>query len=349
MSDLRSRLLKNSTVSHTAVISESKFFTSKSVTKTDLPILNIAFSGKPSGGFSSGLIQIAGESRTFKSNLGLFCVRSYLKNNKDAVCVFLDSEHGTPPAYLSAFGIDLEQVIHVPLLHVEMLKFELVKQLDGLTRGDKVIFFIDSIGNLASRKELDDALDEKAVADMSRAKQIKSLWRIVTPLLTEKDVTCIAINHTYKTMEMYAKDIVGGGTGNMYSSDTVFIVTRAQEKDATGLTGYKFTINIEKSRYIREKSKFPFIANFETGIDRWSGLLDLAVEFGVVVKPSNGWYTRPTIIDDKKWRAADTNCVEFWKPIFNDTNFVDCISDKYRVGETQLITVDDDLDLQKLV
>lgn len=208
---LLNKLAKASTVKHASVLSDSKFFGSKDMTTTDLPILNLAFSGSLKGGFKSGLTQFAGPSRHFKSNLALFCVKAYMEKYKDAVCLYYDSEFGSPPAYLEAFGIDLSRVLHTPVIHVEQLKFDLVAQLDNIERGDKVIIFIDSIGNLASKKETEDALEQKSVADMSRAKAIKSLFRIVTPQLTVKDLTCIAINHTIQTMEMFSKTVVTGG------------------------------------------------------------------------------------------------------------------------------------------
>ena len=211
MSNLLSKLAKASTVKHASVLSDSKFFGEKTQTSTALPILNLAFSGTLDGGFRSGLTQFAGPSRHFKSNLALFCIKAYMDQFPDAICLYYDSEFGSPPAYLAQFGIDLSRVLHTPVIHVEQLKFDVVAQLEAIERGDKVIIFIDSIGNLASKKETEDALDQKSVADMSRAKAIKSLFRIVTPQLTVKDLPCIAINHTIQTIEMFSKTVVTGG------------------------------------------------------------------------------------------------------------------------------------------
>ena len=133
--------------------------------------------------------------------------RSY----KDSICLFYDSEFGITPEYIEANGIDTNRVLHIPIEHLEQLKFDISKRLEEISRGDKVIIFVDSVGNLASKKEVEDALDEKSVADMSRARVMKSLWRIVTPHLTTKDIPCIAVNHTYKEMSMYPKDIMSGG------------------------------------------------------------------------------------------------------------------------------------------
>ena len=87
--------------------------------------------------------------------------------------------------------------------------------MNGLERGDHVMVIIDSVGNLASKKEVDDALEGKSVADMTRAKQMKSLFRMITPHLTIKDIPAVVINHTYKEIGLFPKDIVSGGTGNL--------------------------------------------------------------------------------------------------------------------------------------
>ena len=349
MSNLLSKLAKASTVKHASVLSDSKFFGEKTQTSTALPILNLAFSGTLDGGFRSGLTQFAGPSRHFKSNLALFCIKAYMDQFPDAICLYYDSEFGSPPAYLAQFGIDLSRVLHTPVIHVEQLKFDVVAQLEAIERGDKVIIFIDSIGNLASKKETEDALDQKSVADMSRAKAIKSLFRIVTPQLTVKDLTCIAINHTIQTIEMFSKTVVTGGTGIQYASDNVFIMGRSQEKDGTDLAGYNFTINIDKSRYVREKSKFPLLVTFENGISKYSGLLDLAQELEFVIKPKNGWYTRVLVdektgevMEDRNWRAKDTDCDEFWGPLLTSEAFETACNNRFRLGSVAKIDEEDD-------
>jgi RecA/RadA recombinase len=175
--------------------------------------------------------------------------------------------------------------MHIPIMHIEELKFDIAKRLDEIKRGDKIIIFIDSVGNLASKKEVEDALNEKAVADMTRAKALKSLFRIVTPHLTTKDIPCIVVNHTYMEQGMFPKAIVSGGTGIYYSSNAIWIIGRSQEKGNDGIEGYNFTINIEKSRFVKEKSKMTFQVMFDSGVSKWSGLLDAALESGHVIKP----------------------------------------------------------------
>lgn len=326
---LTERLLSRTTIKQTAMITESKILGGRGYVQTAIPMLNIALSGSPTGGLESGLGILAGPSRHFKSSFALIMVAAYLKKHPDAVCLFYDSEFGTPGAYFASSGVDVDRVVHCPISNIEELKFDVMQQLDEIKREDNIIIVVDSIGNLASKKEVEDAMNEKSVADMTRAKQLKSLFRMVTPHLTTKDIPMVCINHTYETMELYAKTMMSGGTGPYYSANWIFIIGRSQEKDGTELTGYKFTINVEKSRKVRERSKLPIVVEWEKGIRRWSGMLELAVDMGYVIKPKNGWYTRPCVEDDKSWRAADSFEDSFWEPVFTKTDFAYAITAKF--------------------
>ena len=322
------------------ILSQSNFFKPKSTITTQVPIINAAFTGSLKGGVVSGLTVIAGPSKHFKTMLGLIAIKAYMDKYKDAVCIFYDSEFGVTPDYLKANGIDGDRVLHVPVIHVEQLKFDMVKKLQEISKGDHVIIFVDSLGNLASKKEVEDAENEKSVADMSRAKAIKSLFRIITPHFTIKDIPCLVVNHVYEEQGMFAKTIVSGGTGVTYSANTVWIVGRSQEKDGTDLLGYKFTINIEKSRFVKEKSKLAFVVSFKEGINIYSGLLDLAEILGWVKKPSKGWYSRVDVttgeIEDKKFREADTNSKEFWEPMLNNKAFHEAVERKYQLSTVSM-------------
>jgi RecA/RadA recombinase len=339
------KIKKNSSIKESAILSKSKFFTDKDMIPTAVPIINVALSGKLDGGLTPGLTMWAGPSKHFKTAFSLLMAKSYLDKYEDAALLFYDSEFGTPQSYFDSFGIDTERVLHTPLTDIEQLKFDVMQQLTQLERGDRLIIVIDSIGNLASKKEVEDALEGKSVADMSRAKQVKSLFRMVTPHLTMKDIPMIVVNHTYKEIGMFPKDIVGGGTGSYYSADNIFIIGRQQEKEGTEIVGYNFIINVEKSRYVKEKSKIPVSVSFDGGISKWSGLLDLALESKHVVKPSNGWYSKVDedgVVDEKKYRIKDTETKEFWMPILKQKSFRDFIENKYRVAATEIMQGDID-------
>ena len=332
---LLEKLKKNSTIKDSAILAKSKFFTDKDIVPTEVPMVNVALSGQIDGGLTPGLTMWAGPSKHFKTAFSLLMAKSYMDKYPDAVLLFYDSEFGTPIKYFETFDIDMERVLHTPLTDIEQLKFDIMQQLQDVNRGDKLIIILDSIGNLASKKEVDDALEGKSVADMSRAKQVKSLFRMVTPHLTIKDIPMVVVNHTYKEIGMFPKDIVGGGTGSYYSADNIYILGRQQEKDGTEIVGYNFIINVEKSRYVKEKSKIPISVSFEGGINKYSGLLDIALEGNFVTKPANGWYAKVDKktgeIGDKK-RFAETQTAAFMEPLLADTDFKDFVREKYAIA-----------------
>lgn len=342
------RLTKNSKIKSTAPIMSSKVFGAKELATTPVPMVNVALSGEIDGGLAPGLLMIAGPSKHFKSAFALMMAASYQKKYDDAVILFYDSEFGTPPSYFESFGIDMERVVHTPITDVEQLKFDITHQLNNLEKGDRVCIVVDSVGNLASKKEVEDALDEKSVADMTRAKQMKSLFRIVTPHLNLKDIPMVVVNHTYKEIGMFPKDIVSGGTGAYYSADAIWIIGRRQEKEGSEIAGYHFVINIEKSRHVREKSSIPITVTFEGGLSRWSGLLDVALELGYVRKPKNGWYeamdpNTGEVISEKLMRAKEINSSkDFWVKMFKETDLKSAIRDRYVIGGNELMEPEQD-------
>ena len=135
---------------------------------------------------------------------------------------------------------------------------------------------------------------------------------------------------------MYSKAVVSGGTGIYYSADNIFIIGRQQEKDGKDVTGYNFIINVEKSRYVKEKSKIPIEVSWDQGISKWSGLMDMALESGHVIKPKVGWFQRVNMetgeIEDKNYRMSDTYTSTFWIPILMCPKFNEFVEKKYAVA-----------------
>ena len=342
------KLKKNSKVKSTDILSESILFGEKDMIPTDVPMVNVALSGDMDGGLSSGLTVLAGPSKHFKTSFALLMGSAYMKKYPEAVMLFYDSEFGSPQNYFESFGIDTDRVLHTPIQNVEELKFDLVSQLENIERDDKVIIVIDSIGNLASKKELEDALNEKSVADMTRAKALKGLFRMVTPYLTMRNVPLLAVNHTYQEIGLFPKAIVSGGTGIYYSADNIWIIGRRQQKKGTDVTGYHFIINVEKSRFVKEKSKIPVEVTWEGGIATYGGILDVALAGGYVTKPNVGWYARVDKatgeIEDGKVREKDTKTKAFWEPIFKDTDFKEFVKTYYSIGHKPLLEIDLDFE-----
>jgi RecA/RadA recombinase len=334
---LLDRLKKVSTVAETAVFSESTLLHSRDMIPTEIPLLNIALAGAVDGGLSSGVNVIAGPSKHFKSLMALLIAKAYMDKFEDAVMIFVDSEFGTPQSYVKNVGIDPGRILHIPVSTIEQARTELTVQLQEIKRTDKVIFVFDSVGNLASNKETQDAASGKEAADMTRAKVLKSLFRIVTPQLVIKDCPMIVINHTYQTMEMYSKTVMSGGTGIYYSATNIWFMGREQDKDekTKEILGYDFSINIDKSRYVREKSKLKLVVRYDGGVDKYSGIFDLALDSGHIRNVSAQKYVLcdPTTgeVSATDYKRKDLEVPKIMKSICDREDFKAFVKKKFQL------------------
>ncbi len=280
------------------VLGQSDFFETKLMAQTHVPMINVALSGELGGGMSPGPTMFVGESRTFKTNYGLLMVKSYLDSNPEGMCIFFDNEFGAKQKYWEAFGIDLDRVLHVPFKTVEDLKKKITTCLADIERptkkgGDRVIMFIDSISQVASKKEVEDAEEGKDKADMTRAKGLNSFWRIITPELHIKEIPLFAINSYYEDMtNQYAEVIIKGGKQGFLSCDDIWLISRSKVRsaDKKELLGFDFNIRFVKSRYCKEGAMIPITVKYDSGIYKWSGLLDVARLLGFVDMRGKGRY-----------------------------------------------------------
>lgn len=302
---------------------------------TRFPVLNLALSGSFTGGIVPGSHILAGPSKNFKSVFSLLLAKQYMDAYPDSTLLFYDTEYGTPKAYFDSIEIDVDRVLHHPVIDITELQQDLFGKLTVLDPNtERVIVIVDSIGNLASTKEIEDTIAKRSSVDMTRAKSLKAFFRVITPLLNRKGVPLIGISHVYKEQtSMYPKDVVGGGTGPYYSANTIWRIGRQQEKTGSDVSGYNFSIIIDKSRFLREQSKFDFELNYDQGLNRFSGLFPLAVECGLITNPSKGWYEFPDFPDLGKMRQKDIeHSGKIWKRIMETTDFASLVESKYQLG-----------------
>jgi hypothetical protein len=192
----------------------------------DVPMLNVAFSGKMDSGFQSGITIWGGPSKHFKSMYALKMLDTWFLENPDGVCLFFDSEYGITEDYINQYpNINMARVLHTPVTTIEELRHEATKQVENLyetykvdykkapksTERPKVFVLVDSIGQLASNKETEDAKDGKTTVDMTRAKAVKSFFRILTSKVKMLGIPMAVVAHTYQTLEMFSKAVVSGG------------------------------------------------------------------------------------------------------------------------------------------
>lgn len=331
---LRDRILKASTIDLTAILSESTVWDDIESIPTYVPMVNVALSGEFDGGLLPGVLMVAGPPKHFKTLFAMLMIQSFQRKYPEGICLFYDSEFGSPEGYFNSLQIDRNKVIHCPITNIEMFKHDIAVQLEGFKKGDPVFIFVDSLGNVASKKEVEDALKGNEAADMTRAKQIKSVFRIIGPSLTLKGIPLVCVNHSYQTQETYSKEVVSGGRGAYYNGNDIWIIGRKQDKDGKELSGYEYFINVDKSRTIREKSKISVMVSFETGIFKWSGLLEEAIEAGLVTQ-SGAWYQAQGI-EKKVQRKTLEEDDPFWESLIKNEKFKEHIRKKYKLSSGSL-------------
>lgn len=332
MVSLLERLKKNSTIEETALLEQSILWEDKDIIVTPYPALNVALSGRLDGGMGPGLLQIAGASKRFKTKFAIEIAVAFQKMFKDSAILFYDTEFGSPKPYWD--DIERENVLHSPVANLEAMTHDLATQFDGISRKDRVLVIVDSLGNAPSIKEATDALKGGTVpVDMTRAKAIKSMFRIIGPSIGMKNIYMIVINHTYKTLEMYAREVVGGGTGTEYNSNGIWIIGAEKNTEGEGkdkeLLGFDFKIKVEKSRFVRQDKKIPITVSFESGIDKWSGLLVMAQDLGYVIKKPTKPLTYAFINNpDKAWKLSELDDA-FYKQLLEGTDFPLAVQREY--------------------
>ena len=205
----------------------------------------------------------------------------------------------------------------------------------------KILIVIDSWGGLVTSKTVEDATIGKDVSDMTVSKKKNSFARLLTGL----GFTVFVINQVYDSMNQYDPLAIGGGRGIYFASSSI-VLGSSKAKDKTGdeVTGAIVTASTKKSRFAKENSKLKYLINYDGGISPFYGILEDALEGGYVDKPNVGWYTRPCVENDKKWRERDLYSKEFWAPIIANTDFKQYIEKKYTFEHAEINDEDFDWD-----
>jgi hypothetical protein len=185
---------------------------------------------------------------------------------------------------------------------------------------------------------------------MTRARELNSLFRIITPKLMLKKIPMFAINSYYDSMvSQYAEATIKGGKQVFLSSDVVLMVSRSQVKDEDKtLRGWSFNYNAMKSRYVKEKSKFSVTVTYEGGIDKYSGLFELATEGGFLKSEKQGFYmfNIDGFIDGKSMRRKDIeeNHQDFFDALIKNDTFKTYVSSRYALETGDLFKEDAEVD-----
>ena len=251
-------------------------------------IFNALLSGSIHGGIPSNKITaLAGESATGKTFFVLGMVKHFLDSNPDAGVIYFESESALTKSMIEERGIDSERMIIMPVTTVQEFRTQALTVLDKYMEQDeadrKPIFMVlDSLGMLSTTKEVEDTADGKETRDMTRAQVLKAAFRVLTLKLGRAKVPMVITNHTYDVVGAYmpTKEM-GGGSGLKYAASTIVYLSKKKDKEGTEVVGNIIHCKTQKSRLSKENMMVDVRLRYGTGLDKYYGLLDLAVKHGI--------------------------------------------------------------------
>jgi len=315
MNKIAERYLKGTKNKFAYLLKENKFPISEFI-DTGNYALNALISGDPEQGIPSGrIVQLAGEASVGKSYISIDIVKQ--AQIKGYTVLYYDTEGAQNYDQLIERGIDTETFVHIPCDLLKSVQADVLKVLDECEKKDKVLIVIDSIGNLMSMKEYADVRTENDKRDMTKAQEMKSLFRSMAIPAAAKNVPIIAVNHEYQTMELYSKKIQVGGSGPQYNSSIIISMSKSKEIEGAAKTviGSGVRCTSVKNRFGKEKSQIRIVIDYAKGITRHSGLFDVASDVGAITSPKNGWYKIDG--DEKLYRKKEFhNDSPLWEQLF---------------------------------
>ena len=262
-------------------------------TDTGSYILNGLLSGSIYKGLPGNKITaLAGESATGKTFFLLGIIRQFLNDHSDGGVIFFESESAITRTMLDERGIDTERIQMFPVATVEEFR---TQAMNGLKKAEEIpeskrpslLLWLDSLGQLSTSKEVEDITSGSDKRDMTRAPMIKGAFRVLSIQLGKLGIPMVVTNHTYDSIgSMFPTKELSGGSGLKYSADSIVFLSKRKEKDATGIVGNVIHCRNYKSRLTIENKMVDVLLRYDTGLDRYYGLIDLAVKYNIFKKVS---------------------------------------------------------------
>ena len=255
-------------------------------------LFNAILSGSHSGGLPSNKITaLAGESATGKTYFALGMVKQFLESDPDAGVLYFESESAIPRELIESRGIDPKRMVILPVVTIQEFRTQAIKILDAYLEQEEqkpMMLVLDSLGNLSTTKELEDTAAGAETRDMPSAQIIKACFRVLTLKLGRANVPLIVTNHTYDVIGAYmpTKEM-GGGSGLKYAASSIIYLSKKKDKDGTEVVGNIIHCKNQKSRLTVENKMIDVRLGYQSGIDRYYGLLEFGEKYGVFKRSGN--------------------------------------------------------------
>jgi len=295
--------------------------------------LNLLFSGKVKGGIPLGhMSMISAPSQLGKSIIAANIVRSAQKKKKHVIMI--DTERAFKKKLAVALHIDTSkealQVFRTSdMFRIEEIISTIVDPIPMADRAD-LVFIIDSWGTLVSTRTKENSKKGNDVVDMSEPKMKNRLANIIL----NTGATFLIVNHVYDNTGGFGDPLnIPGGRKVTFNCETVVLgMSRAKDNKnkEKEVVGHFITAKTFKSRFSKGESKLTYRLKYSGGLDPFYGILDDALECGVVVQEGTKYRA---VNSDKKYFEKDLYCTEFWKDVFATDEFDKYLEEKYTFTE----------------
>ena len=279
-------------------------------------ILNAAISGSIYGGVPNNKISaFAGESATGKTFFVLGVLKQFLEDNKEGGVIYFDTEAAVTRQMMDDRGIDTTRVVISEPSSIEEFRTNATRILTSYIEQGKdappMMLVLDSLGMPSSAKELADTESGSDKRDMTKSQLLRGTFRVLSLKLAKANVPLLVTNHVYDVIGAYipTKEI-SGGAGLKYAASSIAMLGKKKDRDGTDVVGNIIKITMHKSRFTKENKKIEVKLSYDTGLDRYYGLVDLAEKYDIFKKVS----TRYELPDGRKVfaKAIYTNPSEYF-------------------------------------
>lgn len=255
-------------------------------------MLNALISGSIFGGMPDNkVLVLAGESSTGKTYVAMGIVSNFLRQFPDGGVIYYDTESAITKKMMQDRGIDISRVIIGEPSTLQDFRTKAIKFLEAYSKRKErppILMVLDSLGMLSSSKEMEDTAEGKDTKDMTKAQLVRGIFRVLRLKMAKLHVPMIVTGHTYAAVGAYVpSQVLSGGGGLQYASDSIVFLSKSKDKEGTEIVGNIMKGRMFKSRMSRENKIAEMRLSYDTGLDRWFGLLEMAEEAGMVKRVGN--------------------------------------------------------------
>ena len=295
MTDFLNNLVKNLGDEHTTIAADGKSSAEFSGTiDTGSYILNAALSGSLYGGVPNNKITaFAGEASTGKTFFVLGVISQFLTDNPDGGVIYFDTESAVTNEMMQQRGIDTTRVVKSEPETIQKFRHTALQIIDNYLEQDiedrrPMVMVLDSLGQLSSTKEIEDTAEGKETRDMTKSQILKATFRVLNLRLAKANVPLLVCNHVYDVVGSYVPmKEMSGGSGLKYSASTIAFLSKKKQRDGTEVVGNIIKVKMQKSRLSKENKEVEVLLKYDTGLDRYYGLIDIGLESGDLKKSGN--------------------------------------------------------------